>query len=336
VTLSDPTKFAGATLAGFTLDEAALLPGDVSMQAWNMLVQRRRDPLSPIRYGIVCTTPRGDTGIVSHFRQQVAAGNRDFDITYGTTFDNTYLPKGYVEAMACGVSEREYRQQVLGEIVADVGQIFPEFDPVASLDPGWKFDTHRRKTYVAIDWGPNMPHALFIQTLQSGRSVVFDEIADDNVPHRHLIARIEERLEGWGISLDDLDAIHADPNPKEAVLDMRRRSRGVPVFAPRGKYIQNINRGIDVLKSLLLDWEGRRKLYFAPRLQQTKSERRILQSMLLYKWRQKTTPDGIIFDDIAQRGKYDHATDALRYWATWHYGRHDRDYKRIEDTQPQA
>ena len=138
------------------------------------------------------------------------------------------------------------------------------------------------------------------------------------------------------MTLDDLDAIHADPNPKEAVLDMRRRSKGVPVFAPRGKFIQNINRGIDIVKSLLCDWEGNRKLFFAPKLQQTKSERRILQSMLLYKWRSRATPDGIVFDDIAQKGKYDHSCDALRYWSVWHFGRHDRDYRRMPDTQPTA
>ena len=174
VTLADPTKFAGATLAGFCLDEAALLPGDTSMQAWNMLLQRRRDPLSSIRYGLVCTTPRGDTGIVSHFRQQVAAGNNNFHITHGNTFDNDKLPENYVKSMAVGLSEREYKQQVLGEIVADVGQVYPEFCPVANIDTGYQFDTHRRKTYVAIDWGPNMPHVLLIQVLQSGKIVVFD------------------------------------------------------------------------------------------------------------------------------------------------------------------
>ena len=176
---------------------------------------------------------------------------------------------------------------------------------------------------------------MFIQTFQGedGRSVVFDEIADDSISHRALVHMVEERLTEWGISIEDLDAIHCDPNPKEATTDLRRRAKGVPVFAPRGKYIQSINRGISVLRGRLCDHAGRRLLYFAPRLQQTPSDRGILKCMALYKWREKRTPDGIVFDDIAQKGKYDHGCDALRYWATWNYGRFDRDYKRQPDNE---
>lgn len=337
-TLSDPSRFAGASLAGFVLDEGALLGPEASLAAWNVLCQRRRDPLSPILYGIVATTPRGPGGVVGHFTQQCASGNPNFDIIRGTSFDNVHLPDGYLDSVACGISASEYDQQVMGRLVdTSGGLVYPEFDAIASLDPSWQFTTHRRKTYVAIDWGPSMPAAIWIQTCEDGRSVVFDEIAEDQISHRHLIAQVEEKTKEWGISVHDLTAIHADPNPSEAVNDLRRRTKGVPVYAPRGKFIQNINRGIDVLKGLLLDWQGNRRLYFAPRLQQTKTDRGMLASMQHYRWRERKTPDGYtVFDDVASKGKHDHHADALRYWAAWHFGRYDRDYKKIPETQPTA
>lgn len=327
---------AGQTVAGFWFDECAL-SGEDGMQALGRLLERRRAKAG-FRYGIYTTTPRGPIGIVQWFRDQIAAGSEhhamlemptsmnrinlldDHEIVEryrGNGVMDLSMPSAYEVDICRGLSPREMKQQLWAEVLSFEGAVYAqEFDSVASMARNWRprWRTGDGVIVIAIDWGPNYPHALFLDCGSGDQDVVFDEVCEDGLSHKSFIHRIKKRLKTkWSIDPKDVAELHADPNPEEACIELRRHFRGGRVKAIRGRIHQDVMSSINVVRGRLVDTGGNRRLFFAPDLHHTPSRRRILQCMLLYKWRERSTQQGTVFLDKPLKALHDHGADALRY-----------------------
>lgn len=343
VNLKNPDTFAGPTISGFHLDEGALLTD--GMAAWEVLLERSRGPGR--RFGIVTTTPRGPVGVVQHFVEQCdwigvekrcgSARNADYDMVASTTWDNVeHLGLSYIQRMLTGKSKRQIRQQLHADVLDFKGAVYSDaFSSGASMAHGWTAAAMRAKgieVHLAIDWGPNYPHVLWIAyDPDLDVDVVFDEFCDDGLHPRELLEAAEQQgIANWGLHRWDYAGVHADRNPQSAVnvayaffgrsdsesVRRRRTSQWVPVATRRVRGTDDLREGIDVVSARLRDHDDTRRLFFAPHLERTPSTRRIVQCMRLYAWREFTAGSAAVLDDVRPvKGLYDHGPDALRYYA---------------------
>jgi len=337
ISLHKPDNFAGPTISGFHVDEAALLSD--GMSAHNMLLERLRDTRAKRLFGVYTTTPRGPVGIVQHFRQmrpdlegKPGPVNHDYHYVVSKTEDNAHnLTSGYIDRQMTGKSERQVRQQLNAEIVDFDGAVYSgEFDGVRSLAIGWdsKRDLRERAIYLAIDWGPTYPHVLWIaHDANNDFDVVFGEYCEDRVGHRELLERaMKIGKERWGLVKKSYEGVYCDVNPSQAVSTARTffgdrdaRSR-IPVSARVVKGTRDLLTGVDTVSYRLRDHSGKRRLLFAPELQMTKSPRGILQCMRLYQWAQRRGMGQVLYDDLRPlKNGFDHGADALRYYCWRRY-----------------
>lgn len=322
IPLDEPERYAGATLAGFWIDEADLVKH--GRLAWNMLTQRLREGRVAQRWALVTTTPRWQGEVVSHFLDRVAKGDRDYSYVRSRTEDNPSIPPGYVETMRAGMSRREIAQQLEAEALAPEGSIYGDvFCPRASMAPDWRWRGPRDHClyYIAVDWGVKFPHVLWIEyDPLTDTDVVFDELCEDQVHHRDLCERVKARsASAWELPPSRIAKYYVDENPRDALLEAYAAfRRGVvsdrPVFSEHqdpGEW----EYGIETVSWRLFDQTtGRRRLLFAPRLHQTPSRRRILECLRRYRWLDGSSGGSRVLTDRIEKGLYDHGADALRYY----------------------
>ena len=362
VGLKKPHEFAGPTIAGFHLDEGGLLSDGTA--AWDVLLERLRDTNAARLFGLVTTTPRGPVGVVQHFIEQCAWDDRtgscgadrnpDYDMMVSTTWENrANLAADYIERQIVGKTERQVDQQLRARVLDFKGAVYAGEFTQRSMARGWTAEkglTDDTEVYLAIDWGPNMPHVLWIAHDPEGdHDVVFDELCDDGMHARDLLDRaIQHGQARYGLSRTDYAGVYCDPNPASATAtaqayfgrparhsDRRRKDRSgwVPVRAWTVRAGGDLPDGIETVAWRLRDCHGKRRLFFAPQLAKTPSRRRILQCMRLYCWRERQVQSETVMDDLRPvKGVFDHGADALRMYI-WPRYRHLRyiDARRVDD-----
>ena len=330
VVLKNPDEFAGPTIAGFHMDEAALV--QAGMRAWEVLLERLRETRANRLFGIVTTTPRGPVGVVQHFLDRMRESDPEYDMVVSRTRDNLInLGPRYIQRQLAGKSERQVRQQLDAEVLEFQGAVYSgEFCNVASIATGWKTsrDIKGRPIYLAIDWGPNHPHALWIaHDDDEDFDVVFGELCPDGFSHREFLERcMDYQREMWGLDRDDIAKVYCDFNPASAVrvarsfFGPRARRHKIPVGAKNctGKLLD----GIETVSMRLRDHDGVRRLLIAPDLERTGADgksdsnprRRLLRGFRLYQWEQRSGGDEPWFDDLRPNKKMnvEHGLDALR------------------------
>ena len=343
ICLKNPDDFAGPTIAGFHVDEAALLEN--GMAAHGMLTERLRDANAKELFGIYTTTPRGPVGIIHHFAQQLVGtefkhGIRekgDYAEIVSKTHENLHnLGEGFLSRTMAGKSDRQIRQQLHAEVLDFAGAVYSGAFTMQSFatarDPfgrtiNWNKDHLKGKQiYLAIDWGPQYPHVLWIaHDSEKDTDVVFDELCEDNIGHQELLERaMAQGLDKWGIEKRAYAGIYADRNPASANRIARQffsSTRGsIQVYGKTVKNNDAVLDGIDVVTARL--WspsDNMRRLFFAPHLQKAREKRSIIQCMRLYKWKQRNVSSSTVYDIVAEKGVYDHGPDALRYYCWRRY-----------------
>tara|TARA_R100001443_G_scaffold83055_1_gene89906 strand:+ start:5627 stop:6889 length:1263 start_codon:yes stop_codon:yes gene_type:complete len=114
-------RWAGLNLAGFAIDEAALLKDD---KAWRMGLSRLRDGnhLS----GWVATTPEGFNWVWEYWVDQSKNG---YNLIQGKTTDNKFLPPEFVESLKENYDEKLINAYINGNFVnLQQGQTYYSFD----------------------------------------------------------------------------------------------------------------------------------------------------------------------------------------------------------------
>jgi hypothetical protein len=102
-------RWAGLNLAGFGIDEAALLKDD---SAWKMGLGRLREGTHLCAW--TTTTPEGFNWHYNYWEENLKDG---YEIIRGKTFDNTYLPQEFIDSLLDNYDDRLVRAYLHGEYV---------------------------------------------------------------------------------------------------------------------------------------------------------------------------------------------------------------------------
>lgn len=321
-----PEQNAACTSAINWYDEAAL-SGAKSMAGAALLKQRGRSKTARYLRWYYSTTPRGPIGIVDWFRRQVAAGTKGVHIvTMPTLYNVANLAPGYLEGIKATATPSQWRQQVFGELITPPEAVFgAEWDPAQCV-----VDWHppprgapQPEYRLAVDHGdPNNGSVLLIAHIpESGIDVVIDEWHED-MPAIPMISHVRKQLRAkWRLTPDDIRQVCVDPNPRTARTEWKTAFPGRTLYSFNPRLTER-NRTFRVVQSRLLLQDGRRRLFFSRDLLKSPSDRRITQSMALYKWRTIQTAEGpVLLDQTDERQQWSHAVAALRYYCLNNYGK---------------
>lgn len=348
VSLKHPKGFAGINAAGGWLDEAEL--SEDPMGAFMAISKRLRNNAIPDDrwFLIVTSTNEGFRGVSAHFESEIARGNTQYALVKAPTSSNPGVSAAYIQNLQASMTAREAAELLDGETEAEEGSVFRhEFHRTEQLvDWTWlKRPRHGCEYHVAIDWGGHF-HALLIEHYPiddrgdrdpvGGVDVVFDEVVMDGVQDDVFLDAVMERLHQWNLDVARVTA-YADYYPRESVslANSARYFQG-RCYAQRVGDSRNKRDGIRSVRWRLCDARGKRRLYFARRLQQTKEARRILACMDNYAYQTRLS-DGetILLPDVKQESVWSHGPDALRAYC-WQRYRHLRisEANRVETPAP--
>ena len=161
-------RWAGLNLAGFGIDEAALLKSD---EAWKMGIARLRDGhhLS----GWTTTTPEGFNWHYEWWKEQPKSG---YELIQGRTTDNTFLPKEFIESLYENYDERLIKAYLHGEYVnLQHGQAYYQFDRRNNVKEN-KYNPSKRLRF-AIDFNVNPLCGVVFQLYKQKPQIrIIDEI----------------------------------------------------------------------------------------------------------------------------------------------------------------
>lgn len=330
ISLDNPSKYAGPTIAGFLIDEADLVPSGAF--AWKALTQRLRAN-APRLFGIAVSSPRGPVGIAQFFHDRVKEGDPAYGFVRASTRDNPANPPDYLRDMLAGMSEREIQQQIEGHILDFVGAVYSgSFDDVENIWKGYAFDrgNKERDYYLAFDWGPHYPHVLLIEHRRDRDiDIVVDEYCEDHKGHRQVIEEATAQFQArWGLRPADYAAVYCDHNPADARYEAyaffrRGRSAGARPVISELQRPGDWEHGLSTVAWRLEPNRNARpeqrnmntrRLFFADRLLQSKSPRSILRCLKLYRWREGVVDSTMVLEDRVTKGPHCNGPDALRYY----------------------
>lgn len=292
------------------------------MDVWDTLSGRLRDQRAYQRQAIITTTPYTYTNsIIEHFALQRVAANAIEDpvaravaqqqwwFCRAPTSANPHLPQDYLEGLT-SYSKAQYIREVLAyPTVHRAARVYECYDPETHLtDVGYD----KSKPYdIACDWGFHKPAFVFVQEHQ-GKAIVFAEWMPDDIDANRQIAGLADLFKALGKDPEHAVVDRADTTQ---IAAFRRRFRQTTIISATSKAEQSRLSTIDALTALLDPYQGSPRLFVARRLaDRTASDRGVHQSLTNLEWEYDRANNRYL-DDAKKDGKYEHAAEALGYWA---------------------
>ena len=120
-------RWAGLNLAGFGIDEAALLKDD---KAWKMGLSRLRDGNNLT--GFITTTPEGFNFVYDLWKDKPKTG---YELVQGKTTDNKYLPQDFIDSLYENYDNKLISSYIDGNFVnLQYGTCYYAFDRVKNVN----------------------------------------------------------------------------------------------------------------------------------------------------------------------------------------------------------
>lgn len=163
----------GPNISWIISDEEAV---KTDIQQYSNFLASVRHP-SPVRFYLTITTPK-----IGAFKQLISMpGHKVFT---GTSYDNPYLPPGFVETLKDMMSRDEFAREVLAQFVALEGRIWREFDmerkwPEGNVHHGLAEFDKSRPWWLFCDMGSATAAYLVVQQVPAVR--FGERIFDGNV-----------------------------------------------------------------------------------------------------------------------------------------------------------
>lgn len=273
-------KLRSLNLGGFFIDEAS----QCSEEAFMLLQGRLRDP-GGLRKGYCISNPNGHDWLYQWFYKQDFFKNeevkKDYTLIRGTSLENTFLPKDYIDTMMNTWSEDRIRREVMGEFDVFEGAVYSEFRrDVHVID---EFEIPKQWTRViGADHGFSNPSAaIFGAVSGDGDLYIYDEFYEKECLIQDVVTK------GWlpRIGKDKIDAIFIDPSVKAT-----RGQTGVSDFSTYIEHLPNhlalipanneVSAGIDRVKSFLKvnEKSGRPKMFIFKRC------KNLIEELVQYRW----------------------------------------------------
>jgi len=118
----NPTKFKSLNLDGFALDE----PVDIDEQVFLMLQGHLRGKNTKHHIGVLAGNPSGKTNWV--YRRFFVDKNKEFFVVHTTTYDNLFLPDGYIRNCEDSFDAEYAKRYLHGEWGDFEGLIYKDFN----------------------------------------------------------------------------------------------------------------------------------------------------------------------------------------------------------------
>lgn len=288
--------------------------------AYETMSGRIRQAGAHIRQIHATTTPRGaGWGVVGKFVEQrnladgmsareARAKLSEWWAGVAPTKANTHLPKGYERNLRAGMSKRQAEQELEAKLLRPDLAVWPEFSRDTHL-AAFAYDPERPYD-LAVDWGDQFPHALFIQQNAEGSAVVFAEFCDDNVPTDHLKARL---LKATRVLQRPPTRVVGDRAVKKMNAWARDTFPASHVVTMVSRQEQSVTEGVETVRSLLDPFDGEARLFVAAHLADDPPKRGIVRCLENYRYLRNRS--GGISSRPWKDNIHDHGSDALRMWA---------------------
>ena len=312
-------------------DEIETVPR--SLEVWDTLDGRVRDSRGQWRQIIGTTTPSGLRNVVAKFHtarlqahQMADPEERDAELSRWfwarhTGLENPHLPPGYLPGLRKHYSTRRWRQEVMAEILRPESVIWAEFEEGRHCIHFGSFHPQTMEYDLAYDAGDQYPHVLWIARDAMGRSIVFDELCDDNIPsgklHEEIVARCERLKRPPSLIVCDRAV---KPEIRWAQYQFPRSH----VLRMQSRLEQSVAEGIEVVRDQLDPVDGAPRLLFAKHLVDNGTRRGIVACMSNYRY--KTDMHGVITPIPHKDNVFDHGADALRMHQVAVHARHSQAY----------
>lgn len=170
----------GIEIGSFWLDESR----DLKQAAFDMMMGRLRDRRAKRLRGRITSSPSGRNWIYDYFHKSGEKNNPDFELIHATSFDNTYLPDGYIDSIKSMYSDEFYQQEILGEFISGGrGMIFPwaaahNYPPF--VEP---IDINKWMLLIGLDPASTSTFGVifFLHNTYTKQTIAFDEIYEQEM-----------------------------------------------------------------------------------------------------------------------------------------------------------
>lgn len=286
----DEMKIRGYTLDFFGIDE----PIDVDEKVFTQLMARLRGKNIKQRFGILTTNP----GAESHWIYQrfFVKGTKDYNTIQTTTYDNVFLPKGYITAMEEAYDEDWILRFLNGKWGSYAGQIYKNFSIERHVGNYIKknesdYIEKNIKYYIAgVDQHARNPSCILtIGVTKDKHAIIIDEYYKSNRTSRDVTEQLVKLNKKYKYR-----KIFIDPSALDLITQCERAK------LPVEKGDNHVEPGIGKVKALF----GKNMIYV------DKLCRNLIRELQAYRY----AKDKLNVNPEERPVKLDdHSCDALRY-----------------------
>lgn len=280
----DYSKFKSLNLDGFFVDE----PTDISLDVFNMLQGRLRGRHAKHHFGVLAGNPSNKSSWLYELYFKNPPSD-DYLAVQTSSYDNIFLPDGYIKSMEESYDEDWTRRYLKGEWFNFEGLVYSEFDRSVHVGDyrGNVYNTY----YGGFDWGWKNPSCLLIIAKDSDDNlIVLQELYQSGLTVTELGDRVGEMVKPF---LGNFRKVFADPSMPVVIEEIKKHCR-----CEAGN--NDVLNGIATVKSLF-----KTKKLFIDRCCVN-----LIRELESYQYEKDSKSK--IFSESPLK-KNDHALDALRY-----------------------
>jgi PBSX family phage terminase large subunit len=168
---------------------------DLKEEAWNMLAGRLRDKRGPLQMRGT-SSPAGFSWVYDHFIGDLKSDQHELIQT--TSYNNPFLPEGYIEALRATYDEKFFRQEIMGEFLnLTSGQVYRSFDKDKNCVDKLPFQPGSLPIWVGMDFNVN-PMTAVLGSFYNDELYIFAEIYLEDANTYDMAAAINARFGHYG------------------------------------------------------------------------------------------------------------------------------------------
>lgn len=252
---SEPDTLEGSNLCWAAMDECRM----IDKRAYQFLLARVRIKGAQ-RPSVVGVSTPDDNGWL-----EASTMDDDSEVIFATSRDNVHLIEGYAEGLEGIYSAEDTERFVGGRFTKSSGSIYKDWsDELNTLDYTWS--VNNAKLYCTIDFGYNMPAALWIAQIKDGNDyidVVIDELVPDKVTAKRFAEMILERNREAGYVVEqyygDVAGDHIRGDGLSDISDFAGMGIGVSTISQ--PIFRDIIAGLSVVRGRICTAKGVRRLF---------------------------------------------------------------------------
>jgi len=279
-------KLRGYTIDFFCLDE----PIEIDEKVFDQLIARMRGTKLPHRFALLTTNPGSET----HWIYQKFYETHDpkkFHHIDTNSYENIFLPEGYIENMESSYDEDWKRRFLNGHWGAFEGQIYKNFNPNKHTFEDVKdYEPEIRYYLAGVDWGIANPSCILtLGVTKDKRVIVVDEYYKNGVTSTKVARKLRQLDKVYNYR-----KIYIDPSALDLITQCEE------LHLPAEKADNHVEPGIGKVKSMF----SRNQIFICKKCYN------LVRELQAYRYKKEkegeNKPEKPIKVD-------DHSCDALRY-----------------------